>query len=62
MSNGGSSMRLQFLLLIPSVLACGATFNFDSLPLPTVTPFSDTDFEITATFTTPDQFHCFEVG
>jgi hypothetical protein len=55
-------MRIQFLLLIPSALAYPATFNFDSLPIRTFTPFSDTDSGITAMFTTHDQFRCFFVG
>src|SRR5262245_3165458 len=36
------------------------TFDFDDLPLPTITPFSDTNAGITATtFTTPDPARCF---
>jgi hypothetical protein len=52
-------MRPQLLLLIPTALSYAATFNFDHLPLPTVTPFSDTNAGITASFTTPDPFRCF---
>jgi hypothetical protein len=54
-------MRGLLFPLLTSAL-CAATFNFDNLSLPTVTPFSDTNAGITANFTTPDPTRCFSLS